>query len=109
MACGERIEQETRSWGWCRKWGIPYPCRKVTIKTRYQYVFTATRYVPSIFPFWQKRQGCCEGTAYEWKKYVFWNSPKPYNWTNHEPGVVLTFSSKLGSKGPCIDQADGLG
>lgn len=103
MVCGEKIEQEDRRWGWCRgKWGVPYPCRKVSVRTRYQYLFTATRYVPSIFPFWQKRQGCCEGIAYEWKRYVVWNTPKPYGWTDQP--VELTFASKLTSKGRCADQ-----
>ena len=108
MACGERVEQQIRYWGWCRKWKIPYPCRKTKLGIAYQYAFSALRYVPSIVPFWQKRQGCCEGTAYEWKRYVLWNTPKAYDWVPQSPPVVMTFSSRPGSKGACAGQGDGI-
>ncbi len=57
MSCEERVETKTRVWGWCSGWpGIPYPCRKIKTELWYQYEFHQTRYVPSWFPFWEKKK-----------------------------------------------------
>lgn len=101
MACGERIERDTRVWTWCKKWGVPYPCRKIKKKIWYSYAFHQLRYVPSTFPFWQKREGCCERVLYKWKKYVWWNTPKPYGWTYHDPPVIIEFKNNPESGGQC--------
>ena len=102
MACGERIERQTRVWTWCKKWGIPYPCRRTETRIFYGYLFYQTRYVPSWFPFWQKREGCCELVIYEWKRAVAWNTPKPSGWTYHNPPIAMEFNSKLDTNGACL-------
>ncbi|CAM3818641.1 hypothetical protein [Rheinheimera salexigens] len=101
MSCAERVETQKRVWTWCKKWGIPYPCRRVRTQTSYQYEFHQTRYVPSWFPFWEKQEGCCERVVYEWKRAVWWNTPKPYDWVYHDPSVIKNFQNQLDTNGVC--------
>lgn len=101
MSCGEREETKVKEWTWCKKWGIPYPCRRTRTKVRFLYEFHQTRYVPSFFPFWEKREGCCENVVYGWKRYVWWNSPKPFDWNYHDVPVTLSFSKRLDAQGAC--------
>jgi len=102
MSCPEREQMSDREWTWCRGWlGIPYPCRRTVTKTWFLYEFHQTRYVTSIFPFWQLREGCCENLAYEWKRWVWWNTPKPTDWTFHDPPITLSFRNPLDSTGAC--------
>ena len=102
MACAERVETKTKVWAWCSGWlGIPYPCRKTKTELWYQYEFHQTRNVPSWFPFWEIKEGCCENIVYEWRKFVLWNSPKPTGWINHDVPVIKLFRNKLESNGAC--------
>jgi len=102
MSCAERVETKTRVWTWCKGWwDIPYPCRRVRTETWYQYEFHQTRYVPSWFPFWEKREGCCEQIVYEWWKGVWWNTQTPYGWNYHNPPIVKRFRKKLETNGAC--------
>lgn len=102
MSCAERIETQVKVLAWCSGWfGIPYPCRQIKTELWFQYYFDQTRYVPSWFPFWEKREGCCEGIVYRWEKYVYWNSPKPYGWSYHNPPITMLFRHRLEQNGPC--------
>jgi hypothetical protein len=102
MSCAERVETKTRVWTWCSGWwGIPYPCRQIVTEFWYQYEFHQTRYVPSSFPFWEKREGCCDRVVYKWKRFVWWNTPKPFGWTYHDIPVVRLFRNQLETNGDC--------
>ena len=106
MACEQRIERQQRVWTWCRGWlGIPYPCRRLRTRIWYHYDFSQTRYVPSWFPFWQIREGCCDGVIYRWIRRVWWNTPKPTNWSYVE--LALEFSYKLERRGACPPRHEG--
>jgi hypothetical protein len=64
MACGVRVQVEVTSWGWCWAWYIPYPCRKTSLKWRYEYTFNPYR---TRFAWFAKHyEGCCGGTLYKW-------------------------------------------
>ena len=106
MSCGERVPgHKTTTWGWCRKWGVPYPCRKVVEAVGYRYTFSALREVPSFNKFVRKREGCCEGRAYAWQQTVLWNTPKPYGWVTRNPPVEMIFDEPLDDKGACAERA----
>ena len=54
--------QQVRVWGWCRKWGIPYPCRKIVTK----YCCTGTH----MWKVWgvglRENYFCCDGNESHW-------------------------------------------
>ena len=104
MACEIPVQTETKVWGWCKKWGVPYPCRKTETKTFFQYDFTQTRYVPFWFPFREIREGCCGGLVYRWSRRVWWSTPKPSDWV-FLPYSRL-FSSLLEKRGACPPRTD---
>jgi hypothetical protein len=64
MACGDRVQVTVTSWGVCWKWIFPYPCKKSSTQTRYEYVFNPYR---SRFAFFAKHyEGCCGGVLFKW-------------------------------------------
>ena len=86
MSCAERVETQGRVWAWCRGWmGMPYPCRRIRTEVWFQYEFHQTRYVPSWFPFWEKREGCCEDVVYGGKS-MSGGTPQ-----SHLGGAIIPF------------------
>lgn len=109
MSCAVSVETKTRVWTWCKKWGVPYPCRRIKTENWYQYEFHQTRNVPSWFPFWERKEGCCERIVYEWWRGVWWNTPKPYGWVYHNPPIVKLFRTKLDTNGACPSREGAAG
>ncbi len=51
-------------WGVCKKWGIPYPCRKTRRVTKWRYVFSRLKeYRWGVFCY---LVGCENGKKYSW-------------------------------------------
>ncbi len=105
MSCAEQENTRVRRWTWCRKWGIPYPCRRTVTEVWFRYDFSQTRYVPSWFPFWVKREGCCNNVLHGWRYRVWWNSPKPYGWSYIPESK--SFRNRLDPKGACPPRSPG--
>ena len=70
MACGEKTEVEEKYWTWCRKWKIPYPCRKSRTVTKYRYDFMPTR-TRVTWPFRCRYEGCCGASLYGWTHWCW--------------------------------------
>jgi len=98
MACGEEVTVETRYWGWCRKWGVPYPCRKTKLSIRYRYEFTPWR--PRItWPFRCRHEGCCGDNLYSWTRWC-WRGTGNGAWNELTPRVEH-FKKRLYPTGKC--------
>jgi hypothetical protein len=98
MACGEEVEVEERYWTWCRKWGVPYRCRKTRTTTKYRYDFrpTRTRVAP---PFRCRWEGCCGNRLYKWSHWCRWGTGNSA-WDQFHT-VTRYFKSPLNSSGDC--------
>lgn len=60
------VETQVRVWGWCKKWGIPYPCRKV--RTRFCCTGTHKEIcVGAVARHWF----CCDGRQSSWWSWCF--------------------------------------
>ncbi len=73
MACGEQINVIQSYWTWCRKWGIPYPCRKRRTVIRYRYEFIPWRSILT-WPFRCKYEGCCGSFLYRWSHWCWFGT-----------------------------------
>jgi hypothetical protein len=54
-------------WGWCRKWGIPYPCRKIVTK----YCCTGTWKWKVWVAGARENYFCCDGNESHWWDAAF--------------------------------------
>jgi hypothetical protein len=66
---GYQTEVQEKYWGWCKKWGIPYPCRKTRTVTRwcYDFSFLNASYSGIYTDYW----GCEFNNRYAWRKWEF--------------------------------------
>jgi len=78
MTCGERVQITESYWTWCKKWGIPYPCRKTRTTTKYRYDFLPWR-SRVTWPFRCKYEGCCGAYLYKWS-YGCWRGTGNSAW-----------------------------
>lgn len=57
-------------WTWCRKWGVPYPCRKKRTVVRWCYTFRVWR--RNLFGPLEYNIACENNFEYTWKKWTWY-------------------------------------
>jgi hypothetical protein len=87
MACGVRETVTVTRWGVCWKWIFPYPCKKTTQETRYQYDFRPWRTRFSWSPFRRSGNGPWVDTLWTYlsDEVIGSSGNCPFN----EGGVIL--------------------
>ncbi len=98
MACAEETQVTERYWTWCKKWKIPYPCRKRRTVTKYRYDFLPWR-KRWTFPFRCKYQGCCGASLYEWTVWCLKGTGNS-SWNQFDAKTAY-FNSIQSPKGDC--------
>jgi hypothetical protein len=99
MAYQQQVAE--RYWGWCRKWGIPYPCRKTRTVTKWCYDFS---YLTVDYHYvYTNYVGCELNQLYPWRQ-----------WELNLSGDVFTlyfvtrcFDNQKTSSGPCSPEVIG--
>ncbi len=73
-----------RYWGKCKKWGIPYPCRKTRSVDKWEYVWISL--TETGFGFFSRMDGCENGGfRHKWTAGSFniWGSKTYFNITKY--------------------------
>jgi hypothetical protein len=93
MGC-EWQEVIERYWGWCKKWGIPYPCRKSRTTRKWCCEFSWLK--ETGWGLFCTLEGCAAGRRYSWTAFCFnvWGGRSYYN-------IRTCFSSAKTASGSC--------
>jgi hypothetical protein len=88
-------------WGWCRWWGIPYPCRKTRTVTKWCYDFS---YLTVDYHYvYTNYVGCELNQLYSWRQWEFSLSGGAFTLYF----VTRCFDDQKTSSGPCSPEVIG--
>ena len=90
-----------RRWGVCRKWGVPYPCRKTSEEVTWCYTFTLGR--RRCWGLFEQFHVCENGIEYHYTDRCF---GLVTNWTIITNPFQKCFENRLEEKGRCSISGD---
>lgn len=93
MATQEQVTE--RYWTWCKgPWGIPYPCRKTRVTTKWCYSFESVHVIK--WGIFCQYEGCENGILYKWSDWNCLGVGKGYVYN-----VKRCFSGQKAEAGTC--------